>query len=90
MRIKDGFILRNVMDEYIVMPAGAQMKEFEGVVVLNGPSAFLWEKMQSDVTRQELVEALLAEYDVDRAVAEKDTEELLKKLDLYGVLEYTE
>ena len=90
MRIKDGFILRNVMDEYIVMPAGAQMKEFEGVVVLNWPSAFLWEKMQSDVTRQELVEALLAEYDVDRAVAEKDTEELLKKLDLYGVLEYTE
>lgn len=87
MRIKEGFVLRDVMDEYIVMPAGAQMKEFEGVVVLNEPSAFLWKKMQSDVTRQELVEALLEEYDIDGAVAEKDTEELLKKLDMYGVLE---
>ena len=87
MRIKDGFVLRDVMDEYIVMPAGAQMKEFEGVVVLNEPSALLWKKMQSDVTRQELVEALLEEYDIDSAVAEKDTEELLKKLDMYGVLE---
>ena len=86
MRIKEGFVLRDVMDEYIVMPAGAQMKEFEGVVVLNEPSAFLWKKMQSDVTRQELVEALLEEYDIDGAVAEKDTEELLKKLDMYGVL----
>ena len=87
MRIKDGFVLRDVMDEYIVMPAGAQMKEVEGVGVLNEPSAFLWKKMQSDVTRQELVEALLEEYDIDSAVAEKDTEELLKKLDMYGVLE---
>ena len=87
MRIKYGFVQRDVMDEYIVMLAGAQMKEFEGVVVLNEPSAFLWKKMQSDVTRQELVEALLEEYDIDSAVAEKDTEELLKKLDMYGVLE---
>ncbi len=90
MKIKDGFILRDVMDEYIVMPAGAKMKEFEGVVVLNEPSAFLWKKMQTDVTRQELVEALLAEYEVDRSTAEKDTEELIKRLADYGVLENAE
>lgn len=90
MKIRDGFILRDVMDEYIVMPAGTQMKEFEGVVVLNEPSAFLWKKMQTEVTRQELVEALLAEYEVDRFTAEKDTEELIKKLADYGVLEDTE
>lgn len=90
MKIKDGFVLRDVMDEYIVMPAGAQMKEFEGVVVLNESSAFLFRKMQSEATEQELVEALLAEYDVDRDTAEKDTAELIKKLDDYGVLEHTE
>lgn len=90
MKIKEGFVLRDVMDEYIVMPSGAQMKEFEGVIVLNEPSAFLFKKMQSQVTGQELVEALLAEYNVEEDTARKDTEELIKKLDDYGVLEHTE
>lgn len=89
MKIKNGFILRDVMDEYIVMPAGAQMKEFEGVVVLNEPSAFLFGKMQSEVTEEELVEALLAKYEVDKNTARKDTADLIKKLSDYGVLEDT-
>lgn len=90
MKVKEGFVLREVVDEYLVMPAGAQMKSFEGAVVLNEPSAFLWNKMQSNVTRTELVEALLAEYDVDEETARQDTDALIEKLDAYGVLDHVE
>lgn len=90
MKVKEGFVLREVVDEYLVMPTGAQMKSFEGAIVLNEPSAFLWNKMQSNVTRTEMVEALLAEYDVDEETARRDTDALIEKLDAYGVLEHVE
>lgn len=90
MKVKEGFVLREVVDEYLVMPTGAQMKSFEGAIVLNEPSAFLWNKMQSNVTRTEMVEALLAEYDVDEETARRDTDALIEKLDAYGVLDHVE
>lgn len=40
MKIRDGFVLRNVVDEFIVMPTGENIAKFEGAVVLNEVSAF--------------------------------------------------
>ncbi len=87
MKAKDGFVLRNVVDEYMIMPTGANIGEFDGAVVLNEVSAFLWEKLQSSVTREELLNALLEEYDVPKDIAERDLDALLKRFDEYGLIE---
>lgn len=87
MKAKDGFVLRNVVDEYMIMPTGANIGEFDGAIVLNEVSAFLWEKLQSSVTREELLNALLEEYDVPRDIAENDLDALLKRFDEYGIIE---
>lgn len=87
MKARDGFVLRTIVDEYMIMPTGANISQFDGTVVLNEVSAFIWEKLQQPVTREMLLAALLAEYDVTPAVAEKDLDALLQRLAEYGLLE---
>lgn len=87
MKIKDGFVLRNVVDEFIVMPTGDNITKFEGAVVLNEVSAFIFRQLENAVSREDILSAVLNEYDVDEAQAEKDLDALLKQFDSMGILE---
>ena len=87
MKIKDGFTLRDVAGEYMVMPTGDQIESFGGTLVLNETGAFFWDKLQAPAAREDVLDALLAEYEVAPAAAEKDLNEFLEQLRSYGVLE---
>lgn len=87
MKAKDGFALRAILDEYILMPTGTNIDKFDGTVVLNEVSAFLWENLQQPTTREALLSALLGTYEVSREVAEKDLDDLLKTFAQLGLLE---
>lgn len=87
MRIKEGFVLRNVMDEFIVMPTGDNIAKFDGAVVLNEVSAFIYKLLETGMSREDLLIAILNEYDVDEATASADLDALLNKLNDMGVLE---
>ena len=87
MKIKEGFVLRNVVDEYIVMPTGSNISKFEGAVVLNEVSAFIYKLLENPMSREDLLIAILNEYDVDEATASADLDALLKKLSDMGVVE---
>lgn len=87
MRAKDGFVLRNVVDELILMPTDDNIGTFKGTILLNDVSAFVWEKLQNPVSRDDLLTAILDEYEVEESVAAADLDNLLAKLDEYGVIE---
>lgn len=87
MRIKHGFTLTDMVGEKMVMPTGENMNNFGGAVVLNEVSAFLYEKLEKGISRNDLIEELLQTYEVDRATAERDTDELLQNFWEYGILE---
>lgn len=87
MKVKNGFVMRTVIDEYIIMPTDKNIDQFEGAVVLNEVSALVWEKLQSDVTREELLEAILNEFEVPKETAEKDLDMLLKRFTEYDLIE---
>ena len=80
MKVKEDYLLRSVAGSNIVVPIGEGNLDFSGVITLNDVGAFLWEKLQSDTSKQELLKALLAEYDVEEAVAKKDIDEFTDKL----------
>ena len=86
MKIKEGFILRQVADSNIVVAVGEAVKNFSGVISLNESSAFLWKKLEKGAEESELVEALLNEYDVERAIAERDDKLFIAKLTEGGLL----
>lgn len=80
MKIKDGFILREVAGSFIVVAVGEAVKEFNGIVNLNETGAVLWKTLEKGATKEQLVKALLAEYDVDETTAEKDVSAFIEKL----------
>ncbi len=87
MKAKPGFVLRNVVDEYILMPTGDNIGKFNGTVLLNAVSAFVWEKLQTSISREELLKAILDEFEVEKAVASADLDALLETLKGYDVIE---
>lgn len=87
MKAKKGFVLRNVVDEYILMPTGDNIGKFNGTVLLNEVSAFVWEKLQNPISKADLLQAILDEYEVEKAVAAADLDALLKTLKDYNVIE---
>ena len=85
MRLKEGFLLRKVAGDYVVVPSGNAMIDFKAMISLNETGAFLWEALKNEQTEDGLVSALLGEYDVDEATAREDVGEfvnLLKEKDL--------
>ena len=87
MKAKKGFVMRYVVDEYIIMPTNDNINRFDGSVVLNDVSAFVWEQLQQDTTQEQLLENLLNEFDVPQDVAAKDLAALLCRFREYGLLE---
>ncbi len=80
MRISKDFIIKKIMDDYIVVPTGKEMVDFNAMITLNETGAFLWERLQEEKTENELVEELCAEYDVSSDVAAQDIADFLKLL----------
>ena len=87
MKAKQGFVLRNIVDEFILMPTGDNIGKFNGTVLLNEVSAFVWEKLQNPISRDDLLKAILDEFEVEKAVASADLDALLKKLKEFDVIE---
>lgn len=81
MKIKDGFILRQVAGNYIVVAIGDEAVNFNAMITLNDTGAFLWEKLQNETTKEELLNILLGEYDIDKETATKDLEDFIKQLE---------
>lgn len=79
MKIKDGYILRSIAGENVVLPSGDEL-DLNVIITLNGSARFLWERLEKGAEAGELVDALLEEYDVDRATAEKAVADFCEKL----------
>ena len=79
MKLKEGFILRTVAGQTVALPAGG-VTNLDMMITLNDTGKFLWEKLTVGAEKDELVEALLAEYDVDRETAEKSVDAFVARL----------
>lgn len=86
MKIKDGFILREVAGSYLVVAVGAAVKAFNGMINLNETGAFLWRVLEKGATEEEAVAELLKEYDVDEETAKADVKAFVSKLTEAGLL----
>ncbi len=87
MKIKDGYILREVAGNTIVVPVGDAVMDFNGMINLNETGAFLWKLLENDVQPKFLLEELMKEYDVDEAEAKEAITEVVNKLYSVGVLD---
>lgn len=87
MKIKEGFVLRQVVDNFVVVAVGNSVFDFSGMTTLNETGAFFWHELEKGATEEELVAALLKEYDVSEEVARRDTAMYVQKLKDAGYVE---
>lgn len=80
MKVREGFLLRVIGDEPVVVAVGGASKYFNGMIKLNASGVFLFELMKEDVSKETLVDKLIEKYDVDREKADKDVDAFIKTL----------
>ena len=86
MRIEKEFVLREIAGDYIIIPTGKTVLEFNGLITVNEVGVSLWKMLQQDVTVEDLVKGILDEYDVEESVAREDIQEFLDTLVKGGIL----
>ena len=80
MKIKSNFILKKIAGSHVVVPVRQRAVDFSGILKLTESGAFLWKRLEKGCAREELISALLAEYEVDEASAAADVDRFIKKL----------
>lgn len=81
MKIKEGFILRQVAGNHVVVPIGQAVLDFNGMMNLNDTGAFLFERMIEGTTREELIKALVHAYQIDEQLAAADVDGFIEKVE---------
>ena len=86
MKIKDSFILRNIAGINTIISTDSA-SSFDGMITLNDTGAFMWNILKDGATKDDLVNALTSEYDIDKETASKDIDAFLEKLTSVDVFE---
>lgn len=87
MKIKDGFLVRKIAGNYLVVPTGDNIVDFAVAVSLNETGAFLWDELKEHKTEQELTESLKNKYEIDGETAQNDVSDFVKLLKSHNFIE---
>ena len=92
MKISKGFILRaikgaNGEESNVVITVGEASKKLNGMITLNPTCAFIWQVLQNGATREELIDAMIKEYDVSAEEVSSDVDVIINKFKNLGVID---
>ena len=80
IRIEKEYVLRQIGDDYIIVPVGKTTLSFNGMITVNETGAFLWEQLIKGTNKEELLRTLIETYEVTQEEAERDIDEFLDVL----------
>ena len=89
MRQKEGFVLREICGEKVIVAEGLKVVDFGKMVSMNDTATWLWEKGAElgDFTAEQLAEALCEEYEVESSKALADINRILDQWKEMGLVE---
>lgn len=80
MKTNPEFIARDIAGELVLVPIGTAAKNYGGLVTCNEVGAFIWKELENGKTMDELINAILDEFEIDEKTAREDAEEFVGKL----------
>ena len=80
MIIKKELIKREIAGDVILVPVGTSVYDSNGLYVMNELAEFIWDKLPETENESDIVNAVLAEYEVDKLTAENDVHQFVCKL----------
>ena len=84
MKLSEAFITHESAGEHITVTTGSDT--FNGLVRSNKTAGFIVECLKEDVTKDDIIEKMLAKYDAPREVIAKDVETVLDTLRKIGAI----
>ena len=88
MKIKDGFVLREMCGENIVAAEGIENINFNKLISLNESAAYLWrELIGKEFTTEVMAELLIVRYGIDKELAMTDSANLCEAWINAGIAE---
>lgn len=84
-KLSNGYTLRTMLDQHIVMANGNE--NVKGCIVLNDSGAFLWRHLQEPKSKEQLVDLVLAEYDTTFDIAGQAVDVFIEQMRNLQILE---
>lgn len=86
MKRNDNYILDRVAGADFLFPLKGKDMNFDRIISLNELGVFIWNLLEHDMTDAEIVDAVVAEYEVSSETAARDVAAFLQSLNQYGCL----
>lgn len=87
MKIKEDLMLRNINEDWIVVPMGERLKEFNGIMKTNQSGSFIWRLLEAKKSKEEIIAAMLEEYDINEETAILEYDAFIQVLKEANILE---
>ena len=86
LKLDKEYVLRQIGDDYVIVPVGKAALDFNGMITVNETGAFLWEQLVKGTSKEGLLETLMETYEVTQEEAERDIDEFLDVLYTNNIL----
>ena len=80
MRIKDGFVVREIGEKFFAVPVGELSQKFHAMISLNGTAHEMWELLQTDTSEEAMARAIAQKYEADEAEVLSDVKAFVDSL----------
>lgn len=88
MKIKSGFLLKEIAGSFVVVPVGQDLVDFSSMVTINETGAFLWKLIENGSSAEEMCQKLLSEYEgISKEDALNDINDFVNALKENNILE---
>lgn len=88
MKIKQGFELRDICGEKVILATGIENVDFNQMISLNETAAYLWQNIgENEFDAQRLADLLCDVYEVSPETALADAQSVIKQWTNCGIIE---
>ena len=77
MKKSQNFVMRQVIDEYVMVPRGETAERINGPMTLSETAAFIYDHLEEVKTPEEMAELLGKEYNISGKEILEDVKEVL-------------
>jgi hypothetical protein len=79
-------VTRKTGNEYVLVPIANNIADMNSVYTLNETGAFLWELIDGKKTINDLIDAMISEYDVGKEIATEDVSSFIEEMNKYLII----
>lgn len=88
MYLKTGFMLREIANQWIVVPLGQRTVEFNAIMNLSETGALIWKGLEQKLEQENIIEIIMEQFDVDRETLTNDFVLFMNDLESKGLVDY--